>query len=291
VFNGSKVPSIPGVEGGDKGPPFNIIATRQAGAFVLEKMPTKFYEGLPNEAYGGRFLCTKATHRDKPGHSFLLATWHGQNTHNVKDAVQVEVVKELCEHLRDWCGKEAALCCLFAGDFNVVLQGYDPEAFGKFVRLDPDENVPPLLAGRRRNGSRQEDIDHMLFYQPPGSPLTARRPRRFRMYDRQRAGLLPSDAGAVTHNHPGALDHDSLILELWLDDRAPAPAPEAPSPSPAPLPAPRQSTDPMRGALAAAGEAGQAADEAAMEQLLRDTADPLPIAPGEWQGPRASLLG
>jgi hypothetical protein len=32
-------------------------------------------------------------------------------------------------------------------------------------------------------------------------------------------------------------------------------------------------------------EAGQAADEATIEQLLRDTADPLPIAPGEWQGP------
>jgi hypothetical protein len=41
----------------------------------------------------------------------------------------------------------------------------------------------------------------------------------------------------------------------------------------------------------ASGEAGQAADEAAIEQLLRDTADPLPIAPGEWQGPRAGLLG
>ena len=45
----------------------------------------------------------------------------------------------------------------------------------------------------------------------------------------------------------------------------------------------------MRGALAAAGEAGQAADEAAIEQLLRDTADPLPIAPGEWQGPIADV--
>ena len=32
-------------------------------------------------------------------------------------------------------------------------------------------------------------------------------------------------------------------------------------------------------------EAGQAADEATIEQLLRDTAGPLPIAPGEWQGP------
>ena len=39
------------------------------------------------------------------------------------------------------------------------------------------------------------------------------------------------------------------------------------------------------------GEAGQAADEATIEQLLRDTADPLPLAPGEWQGPRAGLLG
>ena len=38
---------------------------------------------------------------------------------------------------------------------------------------------------------------------------------------------------------------------------------------------------------AAADKAGQAADEATIEQLLRDTADPLPIGPGEWQGPRA----
>ena len=61
----------------------------------------------------------------------------------------------------------------------------------------------------------------------------ARRPRRFRMYDRRRAGqdrrragLLPEGAGAVTHEHDGALDHDSLILELWLDGTttdAPAP--------------------------------------------------------------------
>ena len=47
----------------------------------------------------------------------------------------------------------------------------------------------------------------------------------------------------------------------------------------------------MRGALAAAGEAGQAADEATIVQLLRDTANPLPLAPGEWQGPRVGLLG
>ena len=33
-----------------------------------------------------------------------------------------------------------------------------------------------------------------------------------------------------------------------------------------------------------------AADEATIVQLLRDTADPLPIAPGEWQGPRVGLL-
>ena len=33
-----------------------------------------------------------------------------------------------------------------------------------------------------------------------------------------------------------------------------------------------------------------AADEATIVQLLRDTADQLPIAPGEWQGPRVGLL-
>jgi hypothetical protein len=193
------------VEGGGR---FNFIATRQAGAFVLEKMPIEFYTGLPNEAYDGRFLCAKATHRDKPGHSFLLATWHGKYT-KMTDAARVEVANTLCEHLRNWCGK--ALCCVFAGfTFNVVLQ--PTEALGGFERLDPDENVRPQWAGRWRYGNRQNDIDHMLFYQPPGAPLVARRPRRFRMYDRRRAGLLPRGAGAVTHEHNGALDHDSLML-------------------------------------------------------------------------------
>jgi hypothetical protein len=242
VSNKSGFYSIPGVEGET----FNIIATRQAGAFVLEKMPTEFYKpssefykGLPNEAYDGRFLCAKATQRDPPGHSFLLATWHGQNTHNVKNPAQVAVVKQLCEHLRRWCDENAALCCLFAGDFNIELQpGYDPKEFGGFKRLDPDENVRSQCAGRRRNGNRQNDIDHMLFYPPEVLPLMARRPRRFRMYDRQSFGLLPrrqecrdaghcscseatppdqACAGAVTHKLDGALDHDGLILELWLD--------------------------------------------------------------------------
>jgi hypothetical protein len=244
VSNKSGFYSIPGVEGET----FNIIATRQAGAFVLEKMPIEFYDGLPNEAYGGRFLCAKATQRDPPGHSFLLATWHGQNTRNVENTKQVEVVEQLCARLRKRCGEEAALCCLFAGDFNIVL----PKEFGGFERLDPDENVRPQWAGRWRNKNRQKDIDHMLFYAPEGSQLMsgnqtaifirkgmARRPRRFRMYDRQRAGLLPrrracadaghcscsqeatppdqACAGAVTHKLDGALDHDGLILELWLD--------------------------------------------------------------------------
>ena len=34
-----------------------------------------------------------------------------------------------------------------------------------------------------------------------------------------------------------------------------------------------------------------AADKTIIEQLLRDTADPLPVAPGEWQGPRVGALG
>ena len=75
-------------------------------------------------------------------------------------------------------------------------------------------------AGRRRYGKDnrdpKHDIDHMLFYRPQGSPLEARRPRRFRMYDRLQKGLLPKWS-LVTHEHDGALDHDSLILELWLD--------------------------------------------------------------------------
>ena len=71
-------------------------------------------------------------------------------------------------------------------------------------------------AGRRRYGKDnrdpKHDIDHMLFYRPQGSPLMARRPRRFRMYDRRRAGqdrrragLLPEGAGAVEHEHDEAL--------------------------------------------------------------------------------------
>ena len=125
MYNRMNVPSIPGVEGASTAC-FNIIATRQAGAFALEAMPIEFYTELPGEAYGGRFLCAKATQRDPPGHSFLLATWHGQNTHNVRDAAQVAVVRQLCEHMHWWCDEEAALCCLFAGDFNIELQpGYD----------------------------------------------------------------------------------------------------------------------------------------------------------------------
>jgi hypothetical protein len=231
----------------------------------------------------------------QPSH-FLLATWHGPH----KDKLETcqLCLKELCKHLRDTCDESAdCLGCVLAGDFNLDLHQLELADYVGFERLDPDKNVrldgcrtekphPTRLrmqankqkwspqevaqwAGRRRYGEDNRDpqrnVDHMLFYKKAGSPLTARRPRRFRMYDRQRAGLLPSDAGAVTHDHPGALDHDSLILELWLDGRAPAPAPETPSPSPAPLPAPGQSTDPMRGALAAAGEAGQAADEATIE--------------------------
>ena len=138
------------------------------------------------------------------------------------------------------------LCCVLAGDFNIVLQpGYDPAEFAGFERLDPDGAVrrdgcrterphPHRLgypewsaqgvaqwAGRRRYGADnrkpQDDVDHILVYRPAHSPLVPRRPRRFRMYDRARERVLPLGAGAVTRAHEGALDHDSLVLELWLE--------------------------------------------------------------------------
>jgi hypothetical protein len=205
----------------------------------------------------------------QPSH-FLLATWHGPHKDNVERCQLC--LKELCERLRGTCDESAdCLGCVLAGDFNLDLKQLELADYVGFRRLDPDENVwrdgcrtekphPTRVrkeadaqvwsmedvakwAGRRRYGTDnrapQCNVDHMLFYQPPGSPLMARRPRRFRMYDRQRAGLLPrrracadaghcscsqeatppdeACAGAVTHEHDGALDHDGLILELWLD--------------------------------------------------------------------------
>ena len=226
----------------------------------------------PTEAYEGRFVCCKAKWCDErrihwpgagaaaageqPPSHFLLATWHGQNTHDVTDPAQMEVVQQLCAHLRRWCDEALSLCCVLAGDFNVMLHPtvdndlarlpyYDSRQYAGFERLDPDEAVrrdgcrterphPHRLreaewsaedivaqwAGRRRYGAEnrkpQSDVDHMLVYLPAHSPLVPHRPRRFRMYDRARAGVLPPDAGAVTHEHEGALDHDSFVLELWL---------------------------------------------------------------------------
>ena len=258
VYNQANFPSYPGTE---IRACQSFIASRHSGAFFLERMPSAFYRDLPNEAYEGRFVCCKATWCDErrvdwpgvgaapageqlPSH-FLLATWHGRNTHRVVDPAQVAVVQELCAHLRRWCDEALALCCVLAGDFNIVLQpGYDPAEFAGFERLDPDAAVrrdgcrterphPHRLrsaewsaqdvaqwAGRRRYGADkrapQSDVDHLLVYRPALSPLVPRRPRRFRMYDRARAGVLPPGAGATTQEHDGALDHDSLVLELWL---------------------------------------------------------------------------
>jgi hypothetical protein len=196
-----------------------------------------------------------AAERQPSKQHFLLATWHGPHKDNVERCQLC--LKELCERLRDTCDASAdCLGCVLAGDFNLDLHQLELADYVGFRRLDPDENVrrdvterphPTRLrkqkvvqwAGRWRNGNHQRDVDHMLFYQPEGSPLMARRPRRFRMYDRQRAGLLPrrracadaghcscsqeallpdeACAGAVRHEHDGALDHDGLILELWLD--------------------------------------------------------------------------
>ena len=220
----------------------NFIATRHSGAFLLEKMSKNFYEdaGLPAQAYDGRFVCCKAKWVDKrhvdwphagaaaaaerqPSH-LLLATWHGPH----KDVLtsRLQCLEKLCSLLKSTCDASADDClgCVLAGDFNLDFHQLELEKYVGFRRLDPDENVRPQSAGRWRNGNRQHDVDHMLFYQPPGSPLMARRPRRFRIYDRRRAGqdrrragLLPEGAGAVEHDVDGALDHDSLILELWLD--------------------------------------------------------------------------
>jgi len=266
--------SIPGTESTNCQ---NFIATRHSGAFLLERMPSTFYNDLPPQAYDGRFVCCKArwvvnrhvgaaaaAERQPSKQHFLLATWHGPHKDNVERCQLC--LKELCKRLRDTCDASAdCLGCVLAGDFNLDLHQLELADYVGFLRLDPDENVrrdvterphPTRLrmqanaqewseqkvvqwAGRWRNGNHQRDVDHMLFYQPEGSPLMARRPRRFRMYDRQRAGLLPrrracadaghcscsqealppdqACAGAVTHEHDGALDHDGLILELWLD--------------------------------------------------------------------------
>jgi hypothetical protein len=164
----------------------------------------------------------------------------------VRDAAQVEVVQLLCAHLRKWCDDEAGLCCVFAGDFNIVLQPFAPKEFDGFERLDVDEVVrrdgcrtdrphPHRVqtpnwteeevkqwAGRRRYGTynraHQKDVDHVLLYRPPGSPIEVRRSRRFRMYDRARADVLPLALGEVIREHEGALDHDSLIVELVLPE-------------------------------------------------------------------------
>jgi len=149
-------------------------------------------------------------------------------------------LQRICTRLRAWCDETAALGCVLDGDFNIELPGFAQTDYGGFQRLDPDKRVrrdgcrierphphqrseeeANECAGRRRYGDNnrkgQKDVDHLLYYQPEGSPLVARRPRRFRMYDRRRAGVLPWGAGAVTSEHDGALDHDALLLELSLD--------------------------------------------------------------------------
>ena len=236
VSGPANFPSIPGTE---KTQCQNFIATRHSGAFLLERMPSTFYTSndLPAQAYDGRFVCCKASwvvnrhvgaaaaaERQPSKPHFLLATWHGPH----KDVLtsRLQCLEKLCSLLKSTCDASGDYClgCVLAGDFNLDFHQLELEKYVGFRRLDPDENVRPQSAGRWRNGNRQHDVDHMLFYQPPGSPLMARRPRRFRMYDRRRAGqdrrragLLPEGAGAVEHDVDGALDHDSLILELWLD--------------------------------------------------------------------------
>ena len=74
------------------------------------------------------------------------------------------------------------------------------------------------VAGRRRNGSWQNDVDHLLFYRPASSPLVARRPRRFQLYDRARHGVLPKGSGVKRVMEDDGvlelLDHDPLLVEL-----------------------------------------------------------------------------
>ena len=191
---------------------------------------------------------TAAAGEQPPSH-FLLATWHGPHKGTGREVKEASL-RQLCAHLSEWCDQERSLCCILAGDFNIELRDFNIElpanvAFSGFIeRLDPDKRVSQdglrterphphrqgetewsadkvrQWAGRRRNnGKAQRDVDHMLVYRPVNSPLEPRRPRRFRMYDRARAGVLPRNAGAVTHEYEGALDHDSLVLELWLRTR------------------------------------------------------------------------
>ena len=207
-------------------------------------MPRSFYEDrMParmHKAGLGRFVCTRATWRDwevagapTPGSHFFLAIWHGENTHNVYNSRQMELLQGLCQCLREECDASAdCLGCVLAGDFNIELIA---QHYSGFERLDPDESVRAGgmrqnpgwdqkqvrdWAGRRRYGNPpgrpQYDVDHVLFYRPPLSPLAARRPRRFRMYDRAHARVLPFGSGVMTHTRFGALDHDPLLVEMWL---------------------------------------------------------------------------
>ena len=84
---------IPGIESARC---HNFIATRHSGAIFLERMPNRFYENLPQQAYDGRFVCCKARWCKQPAidwpHAgaaaaaewqpshFFLATWHGPHT-------------------------------------------------------------------------------------------------------------------------------------------------------------------------------------------------------------------
>jgi hypothetical protein len=260
VQSRSGFPSFPGTESASC---HNFIATRHS-AFLLKAMSRNFYNRkvLPQQAFEGRFVCSVATWLDppridwppdagaaaaaeRPPSHFLLATWHGP--HKARDTEQVAVVQQLCAHLRTWCDKEAGLCCVFAGDFNIVLQPFAPEEFAGFERLDVDKVVrrdgwrtdrphPHRVreptwtkaevaqwAGRRRYGddnrAPQKDVDHVLLYRPPGSPIEVRRSRRFRMYDRARVDVLPLALREEIGKHEGALDHDSLIVELVLPGR------------------------------------------------------------------------
>ena len=146
VTSPSGFPSIPGTEHAQC---HSFIASRHSGAFVVERMPSTFYQNLPKEAYEGRFVCCKAKWCDErrvhwpgaaageqlPSH-FLLATYHGPRGGGHA------VVQQLCTHLRRWCDEARSLYCVLAGDFNVVLQpGYHPTEYAGFKRLDPDEAV------------------------------------------------------------------------------------------------------------------------------------------------------
>lgn len=190
----------------------SLLLVTLGAPFDAEEMPADIQMENPLSKEGRSFCMKARWTRGKVDSFILLATWHGPR-HDPKKC-NSQFVRDFCKRLRELCDREAATClgCVLAGDFNIELLDFRAADFSGFQRLDPDERIRVESAGRRRNGQSKADIDHILFFRPPASPLSARRPRRFRLYDYARLGILARDV----HDTSGLLDHDPLLFELWL---------------------------------------------------------------------------